>query len=163
MSGWFLKATQMPFPHHPRASGERVPMRPVAPICLEFMAFFAKQLRHACLDRNREHGAQLEELLDLDNSNAAALLAVEIRCGRVPGASLDTLNRSGLRHWLLPFAGSHGLCDVNSDGTVLARSRPDIAHLYQVNVLATPYMTRMPAAPTITCSQMPASSSVRSA
>ena len=126
------------------------------------MAFFAKQLRHACLDRNREHGARLEELLDLD-SNAAALLAVEIRYGRVLGASLDTLNGSGLRHRLLPFAGSHGLCDVNSDGTVLARSRPDIAHLYQVNVLATPYMTRMPAAPTITCSQMPASSSVRSA
>ena len=63
------------------------PVGPVASICLEFMAFFAKQLRHACLDRNREHGARLEELLDLD-SNAAALLAVEIRCGRVPGASL---------------------------------------------------------------------------
>ena len=81
----------MPFPHHPRASGERAPnapRRPVASICLEFMAFFAKQLRHACLDRNREHGARLEELLDLDNSNAAALLAVEIRCDRVPGASL---------------------------------------------------------------------------
>ena len=59
--------------------------------------------------------------------------------------------------------GSHGLCAVRSVTTALARSRPDIAHLYQVNVLATPYMTRMPAAPTITCSQMPASSSVRSA